>query len=241
MPAGLRFRTDLRAPVLTVITETDLWGPKRTGYYLARQPDNARLRVWEVPGTAHADNYTFIVSPADSGQVPPEKLAALYAPTATLMGATLEKPMNSAPQHHYVTEAALRRLDEWVRSGQAPPHGEPMVTRAGAKAGEHFSFETDANGEVRGGIRTPWVDVPVARLSGLPNKGADWGFLAGSTEPYSAEKLQQLYPGGREEYLHKFDASLTSAVKAGFILQDDVAEIHGLAAASFPAEDQPKR
>ena len=34
------FRADLRVPVITVITETDLIGGCRVGYHAARQPDN---------------------------------------------------------------------------------------------------------------------------------------------------------------------------------------------------------
>ena len=57
VPEAVKFRPDLRVPLLTVITETDLVGAARAGYYLARQPDNEWLRTWEIPGTAHADNY----------------------------------------------------------------------------------------------------------------------------------------------------------------------------------------
>ena len=64
------FRADLRVPVMTVITETDLVGGWRTGYHLARQPDNERFRAWEIPGTAHADNYTIRVGFIDNGSAP---------------------------------------------------------------------------------------------------------------------------------------------------------------------------
>jgi hypothetical protein len=52
------FREDLRVPVLSVITETDVLGARLLGYVHARVPDAEHLRVWEIPGTAHADNYT---------------------------------------------------------------------------------------------------------------------------------------------------------------------------------------
>lgn len=234
IPAGVRLRTDLRVPVLTVVTETDLFGPKRSGFHHARQSDNQRLRVWELPGAAHADNYTFLVGPADSGQLSPERLAALYTPTAALGGVTTQKPINAAPQQHYVTQAALRGLDLWVRTGKAPSHGAPIQTIAGPDAGDPLSFALDANGNAKGGVRTPWVDVPVARHSGLPNVGGSWGFLVGSTEPFAMERLKALYPGGRAQYLSKFDASLAAAMKSGFILEDDGPEIRAVAAAAYP-------
>ena len=61
--AAVRFRPDLRVPVITIITETDLFCENPPGYYRARQPDDEWLRVWEIPGTAHADNYTIQVAP----------------------------------------------------------------------------------------------------------------------------------------------------------------------------------
>jgi hypothetical protein len=70
----------LRAPVITVITETDLLDSGIPGFHGARQPDNQRLRVWEVPGTSHADSYTFTIGFIDSGSTPLEKLAAGYEP-----------------------------------------------------------------------------------------------------------------------------------------------------------------
>ena len=76
LPEPTRLRTDLRVPVITVITETDLIGGGLRGFYGARQPDFAHLRVWEIPGTAHADIYTFAAGFIDSGSTPLDKLAA---------------------------------------------------------------------------------------------------------------------------------------------------------------------
>jgi len=47
-------------------------------------------------------------------------------------------------------------------------------------------------------------------------------------------RLAKLYPGGKADYLKKFDASLASAVKAGFIQAADQAEIRAIAAANWP-------
>jgi len=55
MPESPQFRSDLRVPLINVITETDLTGGPRLGYYLARQPDNERLRTWEA-GSGNQDS-----------------------------------------------------------------------------------------------------------------------------------------------------------------------------------------
>ena len=46
---AVAFRPDLRVPLVTIITETDLFGGRRQGYYTARQPDSEQLRVWRLP------------------------------------------------------------------------------------------------------------------------------------------------------------------------------------------------
>ena len=94
----------------------------------------------------------------------------------------------------------------------------------------------DDNGNATGGVRSPWMDVPTARLSGLGQTGGGMmAALFGVTEPFNAAKLSALYPGGQTEYVGKFNTSLKSAIAAGFILPADEAEIEALAAYSFSA------
>ncbi|MCA4731276.1 hypothetical protein BB735_024270 [Mycobacterium avium subsp. hominissuis] len=120
-PQAVTFRPELRVPVLTLITETDVFGGPREGYYFARQPDNPRLRVWEIAGAAHADNYTIQVAFIDSGSAPLEDIVSGYAPTNMLMGQQLPHYINFGPQHHYVVQAALAALNTWVTAGQPAP------------------------------------------------------------------------------------------------------------------------
>lgn len=219
------FRSDLRVPVLVVLTETDITDSRRSGYAHARVPDNAKLRAWEIAGAAHADNYLFGVGLMDTGALPIERLAQGFAPSRNAAGGQLALPANPGLPHHYVMQAAFMQLDRWVRTGQAPPSA-PQLNLASAT-----SFEVDANGIATGGLRTPWVDVPTVRMSGLGNSGGAVGFLAGVGEPFDAAKLAQLYPGGRADYLRRFEASLDASIAAGFILQADRAEILGIAGA----------
>jgi hypothetical protein len=230
---GLQIRTDMHKPVLVFISETDLMFPG--GYLAARQPDNDHLRVWEVAGTAHGDTYVLAVSAVDSGSASIQTLAKAYAPTKSVMGMTLAQPINSAPQHHYAMQAALAALNRWVVSGKAPPHGQRLNVNQSAMP----QLVLDENGNATGGIRSPWVDVPTARfsgiVSGLGQSLRGLGDLLGVTEPFNTEKLSGLYPGGQPEYVGKFNTSLKSAIAAGFILPADEAEIKALAAYSFSA------
>jgi hypothetical protein len=229
IPEAVAFRPDLRVPLITIITETDLFGPVRHGYYYARQPDNEWLRVWEIPCAAHADNYTIQVAPIDTGCTPLDEIVAAYAPTNMLMGQQLGHYINFAPQHHYVVQAAVAALNTWVQTGEPAPAAPPISVRE-ADAPQPI---LDPNGLAQNGVRTPWVDVPIARTSGV---GADESIMSaifGSGEPFDAATLHRLYPGGAEEYLERFTAKLDAAIQSGFILPADRAEILQLADATF--------
>ena len=163
LPAAVRFRPDLRVPVLTVITETDLVGGPGAGYHLARQPTTTgcgpgRLRAPLTPTTTR-----FKSRRIDTGSASLDDLAAAYAPTKTLMGQELAHAINFAPQHHYVLQAALATLHSWVRTGEPAPHA-PRIELSDA---DPPRLVLDAHGLAEGGIRTPWIDVPTARTSGL--------------------------------------------------------------------------
>ena len=82
------FRTDQDAPVLDIQTETDVTSILNS--YAARQPDSDRFRLWEVAGTAHADEH-------------------LLGPIAKYIDCGV--PINNGPMH-VVAKAALHALDD---------------------------------------------------------------------------------------------------------------------------------
>jgi acetyl esterase/lipase len=232
---SVKLRADLRVPVMQVITETDLMGLANSiGFHAARQPDAKHLRTWEIAGTAHADNYLFGVGSIDSGSLPLAQLAAAWAPLDNVQGLKLPHTMNNAPQHHYVTEAALWQLDHWLRTGDTPPHAVALeLNQADPPA-----LALDGKGNAQGGVRTPWVDAPVSKLSGL---GAPAEIpLVGTSQSLDAAVLQRLYPKGRDDYLHQFSESLDKAIADGFILTADRQEIIDLASVSFPDTAAPR-
>jgi len=192
--APTQIRTDGHAPVITLETESDVVGV--LNYLPARQPDDERFRLWEVAGTAHADQYLL-----------GERSAALDCGTE----------INAGP-HHFLVKSALRHLDTWVRDGEAPPEAPRLdVDESGAAP----VYDRDENGIVTGGIRTPQVDVPVATLSGEAVEGASIAcLLFGSTTPLPAERLTELYPSA-DEYLDAYTEAADAAVEAGFVLEED--------------------
>jgi hypothetical protein len=209
-PNPAYIRDDTEVPVLVVLSETDV------GFNLdTRQPDGANFRLWEIAGTAHADQYLInVFVPPKPGQPPSNPL-----------GCT--KPLNAANQH-WVLKAALSHLNRWVRGG-APPAHAPRITMS---ATDPRQIARDEHGNARGGIRLPELEAPVATLSGSASPGSP-GFciLFGSTTPFDAALLARLYPD-HDTYVAKYNAAVDRLLAAGFILEPDAADAKAAAQAS---------
>jgi hypothetical protein len=197
-------RTDLTVPVFQVLTETDMFGIGAP-FPPARQPDTARLRTWEIAGTAHADG---------------RYLRLLYEQGKREIAGMLDLRQvfdvaNNGPQQ-YVMHAALHQLGAWVAHGTPPAHGPPLAIVDGKIA-------RDEHGNARGGVRTPQLDVPVAVLSG---EGAS---IIGKTVPFDAATLRSLYPT-HDAYVGAFERATDRAVRARHILAVDAPAMKAAAA-----------
>ncbi len=223
---GERIRDDARVPVLVLQSETDV---VLLGGALAEQPDSDHLRVWEMAGAAHADTYTISAGRHDDGSLSAERMAVLLRPTSDLMIGKTDSPINAGPQQHYVAQAALTHLSRWAAGGEAPPSAPSLELDS-----ERTGYVLDELGVAKGGIRTPWVDVPTAVLKGLGQSGESFAMLFGRTEIFDDAILAKLYPGGKDEYLERFAASLDATIAAGFVLEEDRMEILAVAAHSYP-------
>jgi len=222
VPSPTLIRDDLRVPVLTFETETDL---TFLGYFFARQEETRRFRLWEVAGTAHADTYTLVVGFADLGNSP--AAADLLITSSPLPGLIdCGAPINSGPQH-FVLDAAIAALNRWVRRGTPPPRGPRLEVTAGPPP----VIVRDAHGNALGGIRTPEMDVPIATLSGGGQSGSLLCLLLGTTVPFDAATLASLYPG-HGAYVGKFDRATRRAQRAGFVRRHDAKLMAASAAAS---------
>ena len=191
-----RIRTDLKVPVLMFETQTDLI---QLGYAPAQQPNTDRIRTWEVAGTSHADAY-------------------LVGPNLSFLGCTQQ--VNTGPQHE-VVQAAFTAFDNWVTKGTAPPSPSPFKFSSASPP----TLALDTHGNVIGGVRTPWVDVPISTLSGAPPSGASpVCALFGSTIPFSPTTLAGLYVD-KARYLQRYQPSLDGSIRGGYILAADRASL----------------
>jgi hypothetical protein len=224
VPSPTVTRDDLDVPVLVVQMETDV----ARGSFAARQPDTDRYRLWEVAGTAHADTYTLGIGFNDVGDGSAAKamFQTMRTPPVTAAIFTCGSPINTGPQH-WVVENAAYRLHLWVKNAKLPA----IAPRLNVDSASPFAFALDANGNVEGGVRTPHVDAPVAKLSGLGQTGSSFCGLFGTTVPFPAAKLAALYPT-HTKFTSAWKRATAAAVKAGFISPAGGRELKAAGAAS---------
>ncbi|MEM7435384.1 MAG: alpha/beta hydrolase domain-containing protein [Myxococcota bacterium] len=219
-PEIVRVRDDLSVPTLLFQTETDLI---TLGGLPDRQDDSEMFRQWEVAGTSHNDTYTLLVSNSDLGDDP--SVADVIEVFDPAPGFVCELPINSGPQH-WVLKAGLHGLVDWITDGTPLPTSPRLAVNE-----TEDGFELDDLGNAIGGIRTPYVEAPVAVLSGLGQPGESFCRIWGTTRLFNSNELGALYPTA-QAYIDAVTESTNDAVEAGFILPPDAALIIAAAEAS---------
>ena len=242
-PTPTYIRTDLHVPVFLFETETDLLA---LGYLAARQPPTAYIREWETAGTAHDDTYGLLYARSDTGNgvADTDAFQSMLDPPSDPIPGIVDcaAPVN-AGSHTYELRAALAAVNRWITSGTAPRQSP----RLEVDPANRHAFLTDSNGEALGGIRTPQVQAPVAKLSGIGQPGstpigtqpsnsstissATLCSILGTTVPFSAAQLSALYPT-HAAFVAKWDAATAAEVKQGYLLPADARTLDEVAATS---------
>jgi hypothetical protein len=219
-PAIVRVREDLAKPVMMLQTESDVI---LLGALASRQDDSDNFRLWEAAGTSHADLYTGQSGFLDDGTNP--AIAAVVESFSYAFGRfTCDEPVNSGP-HHFIVKAAIAALNQWLVDGTTPANAERL-----AVSDDGSSYVLDYLGVVEGGIRTPYVDAPIARFTGT-GQGESFCRLFGTTELFDSSTLSTLY-GDNDSYIAAVNKATDEAVASGFILPADAALIKQYVAGS---------
>jgi Alpha/beta hydrolase domain len=114
---------------------------------------------------------------------------------------------------------AFQNLFDWVRGINIPPKGDRIATNADG------STKVDAHGNPVGGIRSPYVDVPIATYNSRE--------LMGYKIPFTVEKKKKLY-GSHARYVDKVFQATETLVKERWIPASEASEIIDTAKASEP-------
>ncbi|MDP8990326.1 MAG: alpha/beta hydrolase domain-containing protein [Acidobacteriota bacterium] len=139
-------------------------------------------------------------------------------------------PRSSFPLEAYMS-VGLHHLFQWVDKGISPPHADRILIDRNT-AGDGSLMALDENGNPKGGIRNPYVDLAVVKYTArntpskpAPAQGAGPAdmllsrlcFLSVWTTPIPQAKLKQMY-GDKGKYVRKFEARLKELEKEGWSL-----------------------
>jgi hypothetical protein len=162
---------------------------------------NNQYRVFEFPGMVHIDT-------RDNVRLKPNPC---------------QQPLIEFPLQAYMA-VALHHLFQWADKGILPPKAERIwVTR------RQGNIAVDEHGNALGGIRNPYVDVPMATYV-ANNTPAEPPIaspsplfqpllcgLGGYQLTFSRDKLRQLYKN-KQTYARMFEQSLSKSEAAGWSL-----------------------
>lgn len=190
-----RLRDDLGVPVFVVNSELEAMACLDV-----RQPDTDTFRYWETAGTSHV-----------SAQVQEPRARKFTREFGQEFPIT--KGMNRISLLP-VYDAAIHHLHAWVIGG-GPPPVQPKIEFSDGEV------VRDEHGIAVGGIRLPQVEVPVATNSAVPLGPGIYPLLQGSSHPFPASKLVELY-GDEAGYAAKVEQAARACEKAGVVLPRDV-------------------
>jgi hypothetical protein len=174
-----------------------------TGRRYDNDAEGDEFRHYEMSGTGHAtpDELHFSAAQADirrAGRtVPPEGCA--------------DGPRSRFPSSIFF-DAMLDNLIAWVRDDVAPPSAGVIPVVNGAPVVDEF-------GNVVGGLRSPYLDVPTSTWFGS-QEGGGFCFIMGYEDPLERAQLAALYRNHRD-YVRQVTASVEALVAARIITPYD--------------------
>ena len=178
-----------------------------------RQPDTDSFRYWEAAGTSHVS-------------------AQVQEPRARKYQREFGQELPVTPGMNRISllplyDAAIHHLHAWVNGG-GPPPVQPKLEFDGGEV------VRDEHGIAVGGIRLPAAEVPVATNSAIPLGPGIYPLLQGSSYPFPAAKLAELY-GDEATYAAKVEQAARACEKAGVVLPRDVEPLIAEAIAEYRA------
>jgi len=205
---------NIGVPVIEVVAQGEI-GPD----YQRPDSDDPKdpFRIYEVAGAAHIDTWAYRDFPLMEDQ-----LAAIGTPGQGTpawpfnVKCDPEIALQEHPLLKYVFDGAFVNLEQWASKGIAPPKAERITMKDGVAIG---------------GVRNPYVDVPVATFT-TTSPGPGTCRELGSTLPFDSAKIDSLY-GSHKKYEAKVAESVDAMVKERWITKSDGQKIKAEAAAGI--------
>jgi hypothetical protein len=129
-------------------------------------------------------------------------------------------PLSTFPLEAYMS-VALDHLLQWVDTGVAPPKADRALLDRNVR-NDGSLMVLDEHGNVVGGIRNPYIDLPIAKYTERNAQTANaTGFnlcgLSVYTTPMASAELRAMY-GSADSYAQQFEARLNELEAAGWSL-----------------------
>jgi hypothetical protein len=207
-------------PVIAVTTQGDL-----PNTIALRRDDgdapNDRYRLYEVAGSGHIDKFAYSGFPAMADQQAAGNAQGSIEWPFTAP-CTPPIPLMNVPILSTVYDAAFAALDEWSRKGKAAPRASRLAATTGQDGKP--SIAVDDAGHATGGVRTPYVDVPIASYTtSTPGPGtcAEMGHVV----PFEAQQLVSKY-GSFDKYAAQVEASIRRLTSERWLTAADAKRVH---------------
>jgi hypothetical protein len=203
-----------------------IWGTSEWEAAIPSRPDGPLLRVWEIAGTSHANQWEVRFQGAQGFRDVSSVGGTTFFPApwdedaAGQYGERGSAPSNLAPGR-YAFRAAIAALNGWARdwkefkAGRLGADQVQTAPAAGRLERDGWQLRRDEHGNALGGVRLPALEVPVATYRGEFTDSA-----GGYTSAFDAATLAALYPT-HDAYVAKMRAATDAAVAGGFMLPAD--------------------
>jgi len=169
-----------------------------------RDDAEAKIRWYEVPGLAVRYCYRKDMKPY-ARREDYDKLGI----DCSFMDEEWDVPYENRMARHIMV-CAYRNLKEWVTDGTPPPHADYIKMTVNYPEAE---FITDEHGNQLGGVRNPYVDLPVATY-----------YDDSSIELFSKEKLKALY-GSKADYVRLVSEQVNRMVRERWLLPEGAEDL----------------
>jgi hypothetical protein len=200
-------------PIIKVINQTDIT-------FLNRRPDSDAppdlYRGYEVAGAAHVHDWVLKWG-ADDADVAKTGAGGFLSNARCKQH---DEAGNEFPTQ-YILDGAFANLDRWSREGIPAPRAEPL--RIADPHHGRATLELDEFGNALGGVRSPYVDVPLVRY-GVYMDGPGICELWGYQVPLDRAVLKRLYPRA-SDYVSRVKAATKRVLKERWITIEDAAAI----------------
>lgn len=197
------------AVLVQVQSEAEVMKPLKPGELEeVANTDDPMFRFYEIPGVGHGLTARAPSVEGGIGKLVPEGVIGISATQGTSAFQRYDKI--ALP----VQWAMWSNIDTWLDGG-APMPRAPNCARDAAAPDQ---LARDRHGNVIGGLRLPWMDVPDAEYTGIIH---DNNPLEGGMKPFGEAKMKELY-GSQAAYEAKIDERLEQMARERWIEARDI-------------------